>query len=192
MDLRKQRTLKLLEDAFTQLINEKPFESITVAQLCDRAMIRRATFYRHFASKEDYLAHYVRARRSEADRSVLPSYQEGNLNSYCKAMTTELIEIAYDNDSLFRGLKLSANRDAFIAASAQALASDFEKVLLKHGGFAGIGAVNETQASAAFALFYISGLLSSLLQLLSNGATQQEAQAALFAIIDRINFPTSK
>ncbi|MFR7670084.1 MAG: hypothetical protein ACLU0O_04550 [Collinsella sp.] len=35
------------------------FEDLTVAMLCDRAMIRRTTFYKHFRDKNDYFAFYI-------------------------------------------------------------------------------------------------------------------------------------
>ena len=51
MDLRVQKTYRALFAAFTELLEEHRFEDVTVAMLCDRAMIRRTTFYKHFADK---------------------------------------------------------------------------------------------------------------------------------------------
>ena len=51
LDLRIQRTYRLLHTAFTKLMEEKSFEDITVNDLCREAMIRRTTFYKHFADK---------------------------------------------------------------------------------------------------------------------------------------------
>ena len=48
MDLRIKKTYRALFDAFTELLEEHRFEDLTVAMLCDRAMIRRTTFYKHF------------------------------------------------------------------------------------------------------------------------------------------------
>ena len=44
-DLRILRTYHSLNEAFTGLMEEKRFEDITVGELCERAMIRRTTFY---------------------------------------------------------------------------------------------------------------------------------------------------
>jgi AcrR family transcriptional regulator len=54
-DLRVRRTRKLLSDALVTLLAEQPFESITVRQICDRAMVHRATFYTHFTDKYELL-----------------------------------------------------------------------------------------------------------------------------------------
>lgn len=53
VDLRVRRTHKLLLEALTELLAEKSFESISVKEICDRAMINRTTFYKHYADKYD-------------------------------------------------------------------------------------------------------------------------------------------
>ncbi len=53
VDLRIRRTHKLLLEALTQLLAEKSFESISVTEICDRAMINRTTFYKHYTDKYD-------------------------------------------------------------------------------------------------------------------------------------------
>lgn len=59
VDLRIKKTYRALFDAFTELLEEHRFEDLTVAMLCDRAMIRRTTFYKHFRDKNDYFAFYI-------------------------------------------------------------------------------------------------------------------------------------
>jgi AcrR family transcriptional regulator len=54
-DLRVRRTRKLLSDALVALLAKQPFESITVRQICERAMVHRATFYTHFTDKYELL-----------------------------------------------------------------------------------------------------------------------------------------
>lgn len=74
MDLRIKKTYRALFEAFTELLEEHRFEDVTVAMLCDRAMIRRTTFYKHFRDKNDYFAFYIDElmsglpqRRADAD-----------------------------------------------------------------------------------------------------------------------------
>ena len=59
MDLRIKKTYRALFEAFTELLEEHRFEDLTVAMLCDRALIRRTTFYKHFRDKNDYFAFYI-------------------------------------------------------------------------------------------------------------------------------------
>lgn len=48
MDRRIQKTLREIRRAFLELAKEKPLEQITVKELCDRALINKATFYAHY------------------------------------------------------------------------------------------------------------------------------------------------
>lgn len=59
MDLRVQKTYKALKDSFTELLTEMRYEDITIGALCDRAMIRRTTFYKHFSDKNDFFQFYL-------------------------------------------------------------------------------------------------------------------------------------
>jgi AcrR family transcriptional regulator len=58
-DLRVRRTRKMLMQALIELTIEKGFAAITVQDLVERAMVNRATFYRHYADKYDLLDKYM-------------------------------------------------------------------------------------------------------------------------------------
>ena len=60
-DLRIQRTRILLCNTLINLIAEKGFDAISVKDIAERAMINRATFYRHFKDKFDLLDNYAQA-----------------------------------------------------------------------------------------------------------------------------------
>jgi AcrR family transcriptional regulator len=51
LDLRIRRTHKLLFDALTLLLSEKSFDNITITDICEKAMVHRTTFYKHFEDK---------------------------------------------------------------------------------------------------------------------------------------------
>ncbi len=57
---RQARTTENLKeriaDALLELCSEKPFPEISVSEITDRADVGRATYYRHFSSKEDVVA----------------------------------------------------------------------------------------------------------------------------------------
>ena len=52
-DIRYLRTEKLIFDAFAKLLSEKSYEKITIQDIADEAMINRATFYAHYADKDE-------------------------------------------------------------------------------------------------------------------------------------------
>jgi AcrR family transcriptional regulator len=54
-DARVRRTRDALGDALVALMHEKPFETITVQDVLDRAKVGRSTFYSHYSDKDDLL-----------------------------------------------------------------------------------------------------------------------------------------
>ena len=76
MDLRIEKTYRALLAAFTELLETHRYEDVTVAMLCDKAMIRRTTFYKHFADKSEFFSFFVDSlrinllRRGEATGEV--------------------------------------------------------------------------------------------------------------------------
>ena len=64
-DARVVRTKNKLFTAFKELLAEKTFEEITINEICLRSDIRRATFYKHFSDKYDFLAGLTRKLRSD-------------------------------------------------------------------------------------------------------------------------------
>ena len=54
-DIRVQKTLKAIHDAFSSLLQEMPYEKISVKALCERAMINKTTFYRYYPTLDDLL-----------------------------------------------------------------------------------------------------------------------------------------
>ena len=74
-DLRVQKTYNALFHAFQELLHEKNFDNITVTELCDRAMIRTATFYKHFEDKYAFFSfmmqeHFKKYRKILTDESL--------------------------------------------------------------------------------------------------------------------------
>lgn len=82
LDLRIQKTYLALISSFKELLEKKHFEKITVQEICDLALIRRATFYKHFADKYELFAFMVKdiinsfnsKRREDEDNDLLVFY----------------------------------------------------------------------------------------------------------------------
>ena len=50
-NIRLKRTQKLLREALIELIEERGFDSLTIGELTERAMVSRAAFYRNYQDK---------------------------------------------------------------------------------------------------------------------------------------------
>lgn len=77
-DPRIIRTRKLLQTALLELMQEKPFQSISIGDITSRATLNRATFYLHYLDKFDLLSKTARDTFKEAINAKLP-----DLNSLC-------------------------------------------------------------------------------------------------------------
>lgn len=100
-DLRVTKTYYLLAVAFSELLEEKSFEDITVKELCDRAMIRRTTFYKHFSDKYEYLSFYIRQLRDEFYRAQQPQEEE-TLEEMFLRVARHLIHFLNENETMVR------------------------------------------------------------------------------------------
>jgi AcrR family transcriptional regulator len=73
MDLRVRRTLQLLQKALMELMAAKSFQSITVQDIAERAMVNRATFYDHFVDKYALLEYAIREWFKETLHGRVPA-----------------------------------------------------------------------------------------------------------------------
>ena len=72
LDPRTKRTLKLLQNAMSELLREKEFAKISVQDITERAEVNRATFYDHFVDKYALLNYLVREDFQSRLDSKLP------------------------------------------------------------------------------------------------------------------------
>ena len=69
-DLRIIKTLQQIDRALLELLNELPFQKITVQLLCERALINRSTFYKYYTDKYDLLDRYLNKILQEFKQQV--------------------------------------------------------------------------------------------------------------------------
>ena len=88
VDLRIQKTHSALIQALRKLLLEKRFENITVNEICDLAMVRRATFYKHFADKYALFTFMVQSIQEEFwKQSPEADATTGSIEPYIIIMT---------------------------------------------------------------------------------------------------------
>ena len=75
MDLRIQKTLRNIREAFIALAQEKSIDDITVKGLCERALINKATFYAHYENINELIVlfedEYIKDITGEIDFAEL-------------------------------------------------------------------------------------------------------------------------
>lgn len=70
-DARAVKSGMALRGALLELVGSTPFDQITIRDLCAKAGIHYATFFRHFQTKEDLLSLIAREEISQLNRLTL-------------------------------------------------------------------------------------------------------------------------
>jgi AcrR family transcriptional regulator len=69
-DRRPERTRRSLRNALIELMTEKPYESITVEDVINRADVGRSTFYNHYTDKDALLTDNLAGLRSILEQAA--------------------------------------------------------------------------------------------------------------------------
>lgn len=64
-DLRVIKTKKALNDTLLEILTIKNFSDITVNEICNKSLIHRTTFYKHFMDKIDLLQYALKENTKE-------------------------------------------------------------------------------------------------------------------------------
>ena len=89
-DPRVQRTRKLLQNAFIELMQEKGFSAISIQDIAERATVNRGTFYTHFVDKYALLDSLIREQFQQALAGKLPSTSHWETRTLCVLIQTVL------------------------------------------------------------------------------------------------------
>lgn len=110
--MRIQKTYIALAKALIEMMEDMPFENIRVKDLCERTMIRKSTFYKHFADKYELLAFVVKATLRQTDDNLVHSTENSGqfiliLNILSQQVTPNLCEKIEEDQRA--GLQLPAS-----------------------------------------------------------------------------------
>ena len=83
IDQRVKKTKRDLRNAIVELLNEKPFDKITVSEICEKSMVTRMTFYKHYQDKYDLLSDTIEGIK-DAILEMVP-YNTNEINTIEKA-----------------------------------------------------------------------------------------------------------
>lgn len=182
MDLRIRKTYLSLHNAFSALLEEKRFEELTVNELCERAMIRRTTFYKHFADKFEYFTFYIKEIVATFQDRLAPNVTEGDVNEYLLHMSQELVRFMKQHDKLVQNIKNSSMFPVLLNLLVDQISYDIAQVIRR----ANASTMDKSQIDG-FAAFYAGGLTNTLFQYLKQDMPINEEQ--FIEIISR--FPIS-
>ena len=158
LDLRIQKTHALVHHAFTELMEEKGFEAFTVGELCEKAMIRRATFYKHFSDKYEYFNFYMNEIFQGFRSRLTPGMDTCNVNEYALFMCRELIRFVKKHDRFVKKAMEASVAPTTLTILLELLHRDIQQALQNDSSCTGL---TDAQLEGR-ALFFTGGVLSLL------------------------------
>lgn len=116
VDIRVKRTYKQLYNAFVQLLSEKNFEDITIIEICNKAEIHRATFYKHFLDKHDFLNTCLKMKINELNFTINENkFTPSSMKNSCMMMFSKLLDFVEENRDLLIKIKQNEYQSSFNA-----------------------------------------------------------------------------
>ena len=103
-DLRITKTKKKLFDTFIEMLTTTSIEDITVNDLCTKAGVRRATFYKHYTDKIDFCSYVLWRNRNEFDKTNNVQIPEKYKDDCFVKYAVEYIEFLDANEHIISNL----------------------------------------------------------------------------------------
>lgn len=170
LDMRVQKTYWALHQAFDELLAEKPFEQLTVNELCERAAIRRTTFYKHFADKYEYFAFYA-GEMTQSFRRQLPRPERETAADHLLKMSLSLLRFLNEHVQTVRTVQNSTVFPILVSILVDQIREDAAEVLCRESDG------KRTKAEAEeLAAFYAGGFANLLLGHLKKKPFIREAE----------------
>ena len=170
-DLRVIKTQNALVETFFQMLCEKKFEEITVQAICDRSLVRRATFYNHFVDKYDLFTFTLRHVYSSFPSSSKQGASISTKSFYIELLT-DIISFLSANEKLVQSILKSNLLPIMIniiyEEISQELTRRFEEDFKVN--------THETVSIELSVNFYISAILGVLLWWLKKKPSLSEEQ----------------
>ena len=132
-DIRVLKTKKKLYDTFFELTSEMPLDDISVNLLCERADVRRATFYRHFVDKMNF-CEFILKRQTEEFELDHP-YDTEMLSypcNYCVDLASKMVDFIDMNEQIVNNLLRSNSLTSLVEVVLKShFLNTYEKLLSK-------------------------------------------------------------
>lgn len=135
-DLRVRRTRFAIKQAFIDLVNEKGFESVSVTEIADQAMINRLTFYKHYTDKYDLaqklIEDFGNEYRQIIERRGVLSEENLSFEKILELMTPEVQKIFTKRGDEIRALRSIQIGNITLQSEIQKVLSQNIKQIVHH------------------------------------------------------------
>lgn len=162
MDLRIQKTYKLLIEALFKLLKVKPFENIKITEICEKAMVHKTTFYNHFEDKYDLLKFAI----TELQKNMLDQIDKtDDVFTYYLNLANIYMKHIKDNKDFYRAIILDEKNSICLDIFYNTFTKDIENKLKKE---------NINVPINYFSHFYVSGVFEVIKEWFKKGMIEEE------------------
>ncbi len=105
IDIRIKRTYSQLIAAFLELLKSKSFDEISVSEICEAADVHRATFYKHFNDKYEFLNFCLESLLADIEyNNVIIEPSPENIRACCKSFIRVIFEFIHEYKYVFKAV----------------------------------------------------------------------------------------
>lgn len=102
-DARVLRSKRDLSEALITLLSEKPYNAISVKDICEKAMISKLCFYNNFLNKDDLMIYLFKRETNEKLSKIGKTLTRDNHGSLkYEDIILELIQMFFNEKGIFR------------------------------------------------------------------------------------------
>ncbi len=162
-DLRIIRTRKLLSNTLLDLMQEESIEKISVIDLCNTAMINRATFYAHFEDKYHLLNFALEELKDTLYESFTRDNKFSDPNETLRALLTMGADFVFDNKNHITKLLKFNRGDKVLETIRDSIANSVKYQLGKYKA-----TYDFAIPATVIATFIAGGMINTTLLVLDN------------------------
>lgn len=126
VDFRVKKTRRALLQALRTLLMEKCFDDITVTELCERAEIRRVTFYTHFDGKEELFAYMIQEMQESFCRENGDAAKPQTPAAYCADVLGHILDFMEENGRIAETVMDSSAKNLVLDALSRQIEADLQ------------------------------------------------------------------
>ncbi len=134
-DMRIVRTIKLLKTALFDLLKVRSYDKISVMDICNKAMVHRTTFYKHFENKDHLLMYALEDLKEEIFLDISQAHDFDNPKAmYMYLARNGFAYLAKHKKSVLAVYK-NLNSDDVFSVAMDALQRSIKYILLQNREF---------------------------------------------------------
>ena len=183
IDLRVIKTYNKLTVSFGEMMQTTSFDDITVFDLCEKAEVRRATFYKHFNDKYDFFRSLVNIVIVNIDKKVCEITKNSSIIDYIINYVKELISYLNERPHIISNILKSDAAAVMLDIITNCTNESLKRHIESDKALANSLVVDTDTISR----FVISGISTILLNSFkTDTASEEEHVAKIYAILNKL------